>query len=269
MHPITMIAQSLKQDDPDYPVMPDYPVKKEVCCFTGETTDCIQRKNLIGKSFNNHDALLRPGSQWVSLEAWKAMKYKWERASSFWCDGNDFKRLDRVGVRNKFLNYDMPDLWIGYATTSYKKHGSFLVKPNMSKKSHVWSFEMKIVDASDRERTEDWWNMLNKYIRLGISRPVMETLAVNPAYIKLFGLDVWLEFESWAKDKYQSNLYAFLCYLLPSQEELKKEKKEAEAGEVPIDDADKPESIPADKPEMIQPKKTKTSKVRPEQMELF
>jgi hypothetical protein len=206
--------------------MPDIEIQRGICCITGEKTDCIAREELIGKSFNNHDYLLAPESNLISLEAWRTLKYKWERASSFFCDGKNFLRLSRVGVRDKFFEPEMPDMWIGYATTSYKKHGCFAVKMNMSRKSRIWSFEMRRVDASDIAKRDDWWGRLNEYLRLGISRPVMETLSVNPAYIPKIGVENWLKFEAWARNKYQSNLYAFLCYLLPSQEELKEERKD-------------------------------------------
>jgi hypothetical protein len=42
--------------------------------------------------------------------------------------------------------------------------------------------------------------------------------------LKKIGVDKWVEFEEWAKTKYQGNLYSLLVYLLPSIEELKEEK---------------------------------------------
>lgn len=239
MHPITLIASSIKKDDPDYPELPDAKVATGECCFTGEKTDCIPRSLLLGKSFNNHDTLLRPGSKFASLDAWVCMKYKWERSSSFFCDGKSFDRLNRQGVRDKFFQKELPDLWVGHATTSYKKHGSLLTKTNMSRKNRIWSFEMKLVDASDIQKRDEWWGILNEYLRLGISRPVMESLTINPAYISKIGLDVWVKFERWATDKYQSNLYAFLCYLLPSQDELKAENS------VNTTQPEKKEKVPA------------------------
>jgi len=72
-------------------------------------------------------------------------------------------------------------------------------------------------------RVREWWDVLNVALRAGIGRTVLESLDCPPFVMAKVGLPVWLEFEAWARPKYLSALYAFLCYLLPSQEELKHE----------------------------------------------
>jgi hypothetical protein len=220
MYPCNLIAQSLKDDKAELPCEP----VKAICAVTGLETLCVSRAELFGKSFTNGDLLARPDSDYVSVDAYLALKYKWERMGSWFCDGETFERLDRQGVRAKVLQADMPVYWTAYATTSYKKHGSLRARVNMGK-SRVWLFEMRLVDLTDFARAMEWWDALNIALRSGIWRSIIESLECPPFVIDKIGLKTWMEFETWARPKYLSALYAFLCYLLPSQEELKLENK--------------------------------------------
>lgn len=220
MHPCSLIAQSLKDDKAELPCEP----VKAVCAVTGMETMCIPRAELFGKSFTNGDLLENPASDWVSVDAYLALKYKWERMGSWFCDGEIFERLTRQGVREKVLQQDMPKQWAAYATTSYKKHGSLRARVNTSE-SRIWLFEMRLVNMTDFARAFDWWEILNDALRAGIWRSIIESLECPLFVIDKIGLKTWMEFEAWARPKYLSALYAFLCYLLPSQEELKLENK--------------------------------------------
>jgi hypothetical protein len=70
-------------------------------------------------------------------------------------------------------------------------------------------------------RVAEWWHILNLALRDGFGRTILENLECPPFVIRKAGIKKWLEFERWAKPKHQSAVYSFLCYLLPSQEELK------------------------------------------------
>jgi len=226
MHSINLIAKALRANcdkDEDFRGWTGE-TTIGVCAITGIEGPCLPRKDLLGPSFVSIGLLACPSNNFVSVDAYETMKYKWERMSSFFCDGERFVRLDRQGVRNMVLSEDMPASWIGYATTSYKKHGCLATKVNTGNKRY-WTFEQRLVNLTDFEKTKMWWEMLNIYIRRGISRPVMESLVCPPYVIKIIGLSTWIEFEKWARSKHLSALYSFLCYLLPSQAELKEEKK--------------------------------------------
>lgn len=223
MNAIDLFYNAIK-DEPDCLSLPEKQ-SRGICALTGKETLCVDRKELLGKSFTNGDILIRPDSDKVSIEAFVVLKYKWERMSSWFCDGITLNRLSRVQVREKVFADELPDNWIGYATTSYKKHG-VLNTPVNSKKSRIWLFETRIVDLTDMLKTIEYWDILNLALRQGIGRSIMETLDINPAFIPKIGINNWIKFEQWARPKYQSALYSFLCYLLPSQEELKGEKNE-------------------------------------------
>lgn len=60
---------------------------------------------------------------------------------------------------------------------------------------------------------------------MGFGRSILETLECPVFVLSKIGIDKWFKLESWAKPIYQSNLYQFLCYLLPSQQELKNENE--------------------------------------------
>jgi hypothetical protein len=220
MHPVNLISKAIATH-PERPELPCEP-QEGVCAVTGLTGACIPRKELLGKSFTNGDLLARPDSALVSADAFYTLRFKWERMSSWLCDGIKFERLDRQGVRSKVFNADMPEKWSAYATTSYKKHGSLNAKVNTGK-SRIWLFETRIVNMSDRAQVNEWWGVLNMALRAGIGRSILESLECPPFVIGKIGLKTWLEFEAWARPRYLSALYAFLCYLLPSQEELKNE----------------------------------------------
>lgn len=222
--PLNMIANAIR-DDPDRPALPCDPTHG-ICAFTGIEGLCIPRKNLLKKSFTNLDLLLFPDKNMVSVDAWYALKYKWERYSSWICDGEVFTRLDRKCVRNKALFEQMPEKWIAYATTSYKKHGVLNTKINTGK-NRVWLFEVRQVDLTDMSRVMDWWGILNKTLRLGFGRTIIESLNCPAFVMNKFGIKAWIEFEKWARPKYLSSLYAFLTYLLPSQDELKELQNES------------------------------------------
>ena len=220
IHPVNLLSAAT-HDHEDRPILPCEPIEDR-CAITGQQTHCIPRKYLLGKSFTNGDVLACPESNMVSIDAYYALKFKWERMSSWFCDGITFERLTRQDVRTKVFQEIMPEQWTAYATTSYKKHGALKAKVNTGK-NRIWLFEMRLVDCSDRKQVLAWWDSLNIALHSGIGRRVLESLDCSPFVIQRVGLKTWIAFERWARPKYLSSLYAFLCYLLPSQEELKHE----------------------------------------------
>lgn len=143
-----------------------------------------------------------------------------ERMSSWFCDGETFTELNRIGVRHKVFQKETSKIWSAYATISYKKHGSLLATVNTGSQ-RFWLFEERIVNCSDMKQVNVWWEKLNTALYAGIGRMVLESLECPPYLMQKVGLLNWIDFEQWARPKYLSNLYAFLCYLLPSQEEMK------------------------------------------------
>ena len=85
----------------------------------------------------------------------------------------------------------------------------------------MWLWETRQVDCSDRERVTAWWRILRHYQDSGIPRPVLESAAPEPHLIRKVGLSLAQEFVEWAWPRREAALYQFLCYLLPSAEELK------------------------------------------------
>jgi len=194
-----------------------------ICCFTGVQGPTVPRGKLVSNSFTARDLMRRPDSGRVGVPAWRALRYRPQRMSSWLCAGGKFHKLDRKGIRDQILNGVNEYPWAGYVTTSYKKHGA-LVAPVNSGGSQLWRFEAVTVDCSDRKRLAEWWEHLNHWLRAGIVRSVLESGRCSPYAIKCAGVQEALAFDRWAADKWRSPLYQFLCYLLPSQEELKNEK---------------------------------------------
>lgn len=220
MHTVDLIAAALGDTSSPPPVE----LVEGVCCVTGDVTQCVPRKLLFGKSFTNGDLLRAPHSPHVGVTAWRALTCQWERMGSWYCDGVTFRRLTRVEVRDLVLAGGYEGVWSGYATTSYKKHGS-LRTPVNSGGMRVWLFEMARVDCSDHDRLLSIWERLNRELRSGIGRSALETVEPNSWVLKAVGYARWRDFERWARPIRHAPLYQFLCYLLPSQEELKQEAK--------------------------------------------
>jgi hypothetical protein len=82
---------------------------------------------------------------------------------------------------------------------------------------------MHDADCRNIVKVKEWYDVLNKTLHNEIGRSVIETLDITPWLINKVGLKIWFEFEKWARPKYMSALYKFLCYLLPSKEERNNE----------------------------------------------
>ena len=225
MHPVNLIARALALNcsDPEKPQMPGN-AKPGICCVTGQEGPVIPRKILFGKSFTDGAVLAAPSSEWVSTDAAMALGYKWERMSSWLCDGVHFQRLDRQGVRAAVLGEPPERPWAGYATTSYKKHGALRARVNGPGRN-IWLFENRLVDCSNRKAMEEVWGRLNHAIRQGFGRSILESLDCPGPIMAKQGAAYWLDFLAWAQPMYRSGIYQFMCYLLPSQVELKAEAK--------------------------------------------
>lgn len=221
MHAVDLIHAGVSPADPDYPgeitALERAPGQ---CCLTGAECLTVSRAAVLGPSFVDGALLAAPGSARIGLAAAVALRYKWERMSSWIVDPSGFRRLDRQGVRAAVLGDPPSGPWSAYATTSYKKHGALRAPVNGPGRA-VWLFEQRLVDCSDRRRLAAWWARLRAARVAGVPRPVLEDLAPSPKVISTYGLDRWLEFEAWARPRVRSAQYAFLCYLLPSEEELR------------------------------------------------
>lgn len=193
-----------------------------LCCITGIECMTIHRKELIGPSFTEQFRLAAPFSDRVGVNAFKALKFKWERMSSWVVTSKAFTKISRVEARDAFFE-SRGGPWAGYITTSYKKHGAFRAVVNTTQ-SNIWAFEDLIVDGTDRARVNDWWEAMLNYQRQGISRMTMEDMMVPPGVIAN-QLAAWINFQKWAKDKHKSPLFKLLCYFLPSKDELKKQEE--------------------------------------------
>lgn len=218
MTAIELIGAALPPESP-----PEIP-RPGTCCVTGVECMTVARGLVIKPSFTNYDLLSAPGSDRAGLAAWRVMNHAPARQSLWWCDGKKFQLLKRVEARGLVIDGVRAERWAGYVTTSYKKHGALRCPVNTGTRQ-VWLFELARVDCSDRGLVEGTWRRLRAAQSAGIPRPLIETLDISPGHMGKIGWQAWGEFEAWARPRLQSALYQFLTYLLPSQEELKKQTK--------------------------------------------
>jgi len=231
MHAITLFSKAIP--DASVPPLPEEPADG-LCCVTGLEGPTIARKHLLTSSFTQWDQLMCIHSDRVGVDVWRAWMYgerregknrdfRPERMSSWIVSPSGLTLLDRQGVRDLVLEPPQIEPWAGYATTSYKKHGSLLAPVNTAGRA-VWLWELTQVDCSHYEQVQAWWQQLRQFQDAGIPRPVLETADPEPHLIAKIGVTLALEFAEWARPRRDSSLYQFLCYLLPSVEELKATK---------------------------------------------
>jgi hypothetical protein len=93
----------------------------------------------------------------------------------------------------------------------------------------MWLFETRMVDMTNWDHSKDVWRRLREARMLGVPRSCIESVTPPDNVIAKMGLHWWLAFERWALPLHKSAIYAFMCYLLPSQEELASEKQDRPA----------------------------------------
>jgi len=216
-HAVELIASALSLDTAP---RPEGDVTRGVCCVTGVETECLPRKLVMDKGFTGQALLRAPLSPWLSVAAARVLRYRPERSSSWWCNGQAFVALRRPDVRR--LVIDEPPTaarWAGYVTTSYKKHGSLTTPVNTVSRA-VWMFEQIPADCSDRAWVNDAWARLRAMQDAGWPRPVLEDLRPSAWLLGKLGWPPWRDFEAWARPHVEGGRYRLLCYLLPSKEEL-------------------------------------------------
>lgn len=213
MHTVNLISQAIQEHHIALPTFS----KKNVCCVTGLITECIPRTYLFSDAFTNINLLKAPGSFYVSIDAYQALKYPFERKSSWFCNKKQFIRLKRNEIYSFLLGYKKENLeaWSGYITSSYKKHGALLTPVN-NKNKHLWIFDDVLVDCSDTGKITRWYNRLSELHANGINKTAMLTLMPNLYGLKQIKLQAWLIFKEWASklNRYKSGLYKLLVYTL-------------------------------------------------------
>ncbi|MBP8055082.1 MAG: hypothetical protein KA314_04540 [Chloroflexi bacterium] len=208
-----------------------------ICCVTGVTTETIARKQLFGSSFCDLNLLACPESPLVGVGVWYAFQFgaygidaesgqakkrkkKPEVMSCWWTDGQTFHEMGKAQIRELVLRGTTAKHWAGWVTTTYKKHGA-LRSPVNGTPFGSWGFDDLLVRANDVTAVLEMWRKLRQAQNNGIGRTGIETLDIPiPIMIKV-GMGFCNDFLAWARPRYQSPLYQFLVYLLPSQEELR------------------------------------------------
>jgi hypothetical protein len=226
MHAVNLIARAVEASASAIPYKP----VNAICAITGQAGPCIPRKEVLGDSFTNLDALRAPESEFVGVDAFVAWSYGYkgredakrlkfpERMSCWICDGHVFRELSRIEIRELVLHGVPYAQWAAYVTTSYKKHGSLWARVNTGT-SGIWRFEMVDADCRNETKVREYWERMNAALNAGIWRSIIETLDIAPFILRRVGIKTWTEYERWAKPIYQSGLYRFVSYLLPSAEE--------------------------------------------------
>lgn len=234
MHASDLIASALTEAQKE--PLPET-AQQGICCVTGNLTDTIARKHLLGYTFLDLNLLAAHDSPRIGVNVWYAFKFgdygidketgelkkrkkTPECMACWWCDGQSFIEMTKPKIRDMVLRGTTAKNWAAWVTTSYKKHGSLRSKVN-NQPFGFWGFDDLQVDASDRAKVLIIWKKLRTAQAKGIGRSYMETLDIPVNVMQKLGLILCNDFVLWAHDYYQSPLYQFLLYLLPSQDELK------------------------------------------------
>jgi len=234
MHSTDLISACLTADQKE--PLPEA-AQSGVCCVSGATTDTVARKHLFGANFNDMNILACPDSQRVGVNVWyafkfgepginpetgelnKRKKYK-EMQTCWWTDGETFREMRKAQIRELVLRGTTSKHWAGWVTTSYKKHGS-LRSPVNNTPFGIWGFDDLQVRANDKDKVLAIWFKLRNAQNNGIGRTGIESLNIPVGIMLKVGMIFCNDFLAWARPVFQSPLYQFLTYLLPSQEELR------------------------------------------------
>ena len=138
----------------------------------------------------------------------------------WWTDGETFREMRKAQIRELVLRGTTSKHWAGWVTTSYKKHGS-LRSPVNNTPFGIWGFDDLQVRANDKDKVLAIWFKLRNAQNNGIGRTGIESLNIPVGIMLKVGMIFCNDFLAWARPVFQSPLYQFLTYLLPSQEELR------------------------------------------------
>jgi hypothetical protein len=234
MHATDLITACLTDDQKE--PLPEA-AQPGVCCVTGAVADTIARKHLFGSNFMDLNLLACPESSRVGINVWYAFQFgaigvnaetgetnkrkkKYEMQACWWTDGIAFREMDKAQIRKFVLYGTTSKYWAGWVTTSYKKHGA-LRAPVNNTPFGSWGFNDLLVRANDTVNVHGTWGKLREAQGNGIGRIGLETVDIPVSIMVKVGINYCTKFISWALSRYQSPLYQFLVYLLPSQEELR------------------------------------------------
>lgn len=234
MHSTDLIAACLTDEQKE--PLPEA-AQNGLCCVTGAETETIARKHLFGSNFCDLNLLACPESPRVGVGVWYAFQFgaygvdaesgeakkrkkKPEMQACWWTDGETFREMGKAQIRELVLRGTTAKHWAGWVTTSYKKHGS-LRSPVNNTPFGIWGFDDLQVRANDKDKVLAIWFKLRTAQNNGIGRTGIETLDIPISIMLKVGLGFCNDFITWARPLYQSPLYQFLAYLLPSQEELR------------------------------------------------
>lgn len=227
-HACHLVAAAVpERDRPPFPCDP----VDGLCAVTGTCGPCLPRREVISEANCDSFLFAAPTSDRVHVDVWVAWNFGGtkpgakrqtcpERQACWWCNGREFRRIDKTFMRPIVLEGSPSAPWAMWVTTSYKKHGTIRSPVNTATHGRV-GFDEVVVDCSDRATVSDTWKRLRAAQDVGIPRPLIEALDIAPGYMAKIGWRVWRDFEGWARPRVASPLYQFLTYLLPSQEELK------------------------------------------------
>jgi len=209
-------------------------IQRDICCLTGLETDCVPVKQLITSSFTDGARFRAPSSAWIGLDVYQSWKYGFrgegkkqyfcpERMSCWYVDDSQFQyQINKIRIRDVALKGGVPP-WAMWVTTSYKKHGSLRATLNNKLFGRV-AFDNVVADCSDSIKTLEWYSRILDIQSKGFNRFILESLDCPVHVLKKNDHKEWDVFYRWAKPIYMSPLYKFLCYLLPSKEELNAEE---------------------------------------------
>lgn len=199
--------------------------------MTGLRGLCVPRKHGLPSSYTDQAAMAAPHSQWIGVDVYWAFHFTRinpksgkpacpERTSCWWTDGREFRIMARADIRAIILDGSPSTPWAMWVTTSYKKHGSIRSPVNAPPRGAIGFDELR-VDAMDDKKVMEWWEIMTTAQMDGIGRRMQEEVSCPPGLLKKVGLGPWMKFKKWAYIRRNDPLYRLLCYLLPSQEDLK------------------------------------------------
>lgn len=189
------------------------------CALTGETRQCVPIKDCVSSNFTEWDVLTDPETEMMCVEAYYALKFRWERFSSWLCSRGKFVRVDKDIIRDVLFNGFADAPWSMFITTSYKKHGALRCPVNTGNHGYI-GFDEAVIDCRDSDYCVEVYDHVFAAFARGANRNDLESLRPSKWTLKALGIKGWQEYKAWAEDKVESSLYRLCVYLLPPRKEL-------------------------------------------------
>jgi hypothetical protein len=185
----------------------------------------------VSDAFTNFDRLRFPGSDLVCPACAWCLRTPQLRRGSWIASMEGLRYLQRPAISGALFNPPEPPFAI-YVTTSFKKHGFFKARVNLSRACFYVQFEEVGVEFEPPRWTavgEALWNLY----AAGFSKRELLHGDYNQRKVRLFGREAWWAFEELLRPRRPESAFGLLVHSLYREEAEGKDGGKANTNSAP------------------------------------